>query len=115
MFVGALLLFGAPQVGAPAIDAANMADLRCVAVLSAALMGTPEAQRSSIQSGVMFFYGRITGRTPDFDVQGRMMALMKADPDGKSFAGENVRCGKELQSHGHRLMEIGRGISAAAK
>lgn len=115
MFVGALLLVGALQAGAPASDAANVADLRCVAALSATLMQVPEGQRAVIRAGVMFFYGRIVGRTPDFDIEGRMTALIKADPEGKSFVGDNLRCSKDLQEHGRRLMEMGGRMSAATK
>lgn len=115
MFVGALLLLGTIQAGAPASDAANMADLRCVAILSAAVMRVPEAQRAGVQSGVMFFYGRIMGRTPGFDTEGRMIGMMKADPEGKSLAGDNMRCAKEMQAYGQKLIQMGKRMGAVAK
>ncbi|RYD59722.1 MAG: hypothetical protein EOP60_01555 [Sphingomonadales bacterium] len=110
MLLPMLLLLLGPQDPA----AANEADIRCVAVLSATAATAPEELKSGLTGGVLFFYGRIAGRSPDFDVQAAMMRLMEADPSGEGLNADRPRCGQEMQTRGAYLMEMGKKILAAA-
>lgn len=110
MLMPALLLMLAPQDTAAA---ANDADLKCMAIFSALASQAKEADQPGLVSGIMFFYGKIAGRSPAFDVEAGMLRILKADPDGKGLEAERMRCAQEMQKRGEALSKMGERISAA--
>ena len=111
MLLSMMLALAAPQD----IAAANAADLRCMAIMSEAAGTAPEADRAGLIGGVMFFYGRIAGRSPGFGVETEMLNLLKADPEGTSLHADRPRCAQEMQDRGAYLITMGEHITALAK
>lgn len=113
MFLPVLLL----SLAAPNASAAEEADIRCMAIFSAAASGAksnPQAQIGLI-GGVMFFYGKVVGRSPGVDVEATMLRILKADPKGEKLVADQQRCGDELTKHGTYLTEMGKHVSAAGQ
>ena len=92
------------------VTVANEADIRCMAILSAAANTAPAEQRGGVIGGVMFFYGRVVGRAPTFDIEAAMLRLVKSHPKGEGFEPDRVRCGSEMQARGAYLITMGKHI-----
>lgn len=113
MLFPALLMIAAPADAAAA--SANAADLQCMALISAALTSAPEGQKMGLAAGMTFYYGRISGRSPEFDVQAEMIAMLKKDPQGAELIKQQSRCAQEMQAMGSRLTTLGNAVTASGK
>ena len=100
-------------LAAPADDfAVNEADLRCLAGMAVALGNAEGDTANALNLGMIYYLGKIDGRTPDFDVEDGIRRLLVDDPSGSSLAGELGRCGTELQKRGKDMIAIGEALQA---
>jgi len=99
--------------GQVAVSTTEVADLRCFAAFSVKIseLGAAQPDRArDLQSGVLYFAGKLFGRNPRID-------LVKVLPD--SFVGfdkpeavntELLHCADELQAIGERLDTAGKAL-----
>lgn len=88
---------------------ADLLDLRCIAALAglSTLAEKPD-QKEKMVIGMLYFVGKIDGRSPGFDYQGQLAALA-AQPDyaEKNLFADAKRCGDELKARGDELQKLG--------
>lgn len=88
---------------------ADLQDLRCVAAIAAlsSLSDKPKV-KENMMIGMLYYVGKIDGRSPGFDYQGQLAALM-AQPDyaEKNLLADAQRCGDELKARGEQLQKLG--------
>lgn len=92
---------------------ADLQDLRCVAAIAAlsALVDKPD-QKEKMMAGMLYYVGKIDGRSPGFDYGVHLSALV-AQPDytEKQLFADAQRCGDELKARGDQLQKIGGALS----
>ncbi|WP_425228708.1 hypothetical protein [Sphingomonas sp.] len=94
----ALLAAQAPATPPP-LPAADAADGRCMVVFAALGSRLPPEQRPMLQQGVMYFAGKLRGRTASIDVaQTLVRAGHEAQAAHLSPQTDLVRCRDELQA-----------------
>ena len=86
---------------------ADQADLQCFAV-SVVAAGSSEdpVTQAGLSSGAMFYYGRLSGRTPDVKWLEVLVAYIKTEPLAELEANAD-RCGNEM-------MAVGRAFTGAS-
>lgn len=96
--------------GAQAQEAETTSDLKCILVFSlAASQQDDPAARAAGGMAVLYFIGRIEGRTPGFNVEnGLRIEAVKLT--GATAKNEIIRCGGALKSKGEELQAIGRSM-----
>lgn len=121
--MAAALLLAATATSASArveeVSAVDKADMQCFA-LTAYLSGQYEegsAEQTGLASGMMYFLGRLEGRTPTKDWL-QLMADYILTPDDEQLVAElsaqSERCGGIMQDRGQALTGWGETVSAAA-
>jgi len=85
-------------------------DMRCMAVIALAMDSISGESRETMTAGAMFYYGRIEGRTPDFDLEARMAPLLTDDWVANAYPAELKRCGDELSGRKALLNRVGRAL-----
>src|ERR1700722_15918296 len=102
--VGSLLLTNVSAIADPVTD-----DLRCAMVYMQ--MGTSKepAIQAAGSLGMLYFLGKLDGRTPDLDVENRVIAELP-NLKGDYFRAEAVRCGSELQKRGREVTAMGKDM-----
>jgi hypothetical protein len=98
----------APQTAAT--SAANAADIRCIAAFSLAIGSVPAEARSGVAGGMMFFYGRILGRSPGLDLEAALRKTLGATANKEEFRPDLTRCGAEMQKHGQYFTDMGKRL-----
>ncbi len=93
----------------------NIDDLKCVASLAAALDAAPAEQQQLLSLGVIYFMGRIDGRSPGYDFPGQLRALLAQDHSEAEMQGEITRCSAILRDRGQAMIALGQEISEAAQ
>jgi hypothetical protein len=89
-------------------DPETDADLRCVAVIAMQIGTMPDGEaKTQMSSGLMYFIGRIDGRSPGFDLEAGMVALVKSQPAPAVIAADQKRCGDMLVKRGTSLVDMG--------
>lgn len=84
-------------------------DLRCLALLSAALSQMEENQQGPMAAGVMYFVGRVDGRAPTVDL-GRELQRVASGLTGEKIAAEGQRCSAILTEKGQILQAVGAAL-----
>lgn len=111
MVLGLMLALALPQDAA----AANKADLRCMALLSAVTATAPKEEQAGLIAGTMFFYGKITGRSPQLNVEAEMLRMMNPASKEPDLDRDRQRCVEEITKHGNYLIAMGERLVAASK
>lgn len=111
MLFSLMLAFAMPQDAA----VANNADLQCMALFSASTAEAPEDKQAGLVAGTMFFYGKISGRSPRLDVEAEMFKLLTADPRGEGLEKNRQRCAGEMKQHGDLLIAMGQRMVESSK
>jgi hypothetical protein len=115
----ALLAAGAitaasPALAAPApatIDARTKADIRCIAAMAAAGAASKDEQGKEIaRLGVLYYMGRLDGRTPGISMETVAPAEMRAMPLAEIQAA-TAGCVAQLQKRGATLDAIGAALN----
>ena len=109
-----------PASAQVAVSATDKADMQCFAVTAylAGQHAEGSAEHTGLSSGMMYFLGRLEGRTPGTDWM-KMLADYILDPDdarlGAELEAQSERCGLLLQNRGQALVEWGATVSAAVE
>ncbi|WP_109807947.1 hypothetical protein [Sphingosinithalassobacter portus] len=93
----------------------NIDDLKCVATLAAALDAAPADQQQLLSLGVIYFMGRIDGRSPGFDFSGQLRGLLDQGNSETEMQAEITRCSAILRDRGQAMIALGQEISGAAQ
>lgn len=96
--------------------AADMQDLRCVAAFAAVSnLAEKEDDKTKLLAGMLYYIGKIDGRSPGFDLKGQLTRLVE-QPDylTKQLGSDVERCAEEAQSRGHQLEDIGDAMKKGA-
>lgn len=64
---------------------------------------------------MLFYFGRVEGRTPGLDVEANMRPLLNEAEVPKLFSEDFPRCTDELSAHGGMLHKAGESLRAYAK
>lgn len=95
------------------IKPADQADMECLAV-AAVVAGRAQAgseEQAGAAGGVMYYLGRLEGRTPGVDwleqLRGHLLTL-----DDAGLAAAAPRCGAEMVAKGKALTEWGQALAA---
>jgi hypothetical protein len=114
MKLSALLAF-ASATAAPAQAQSPTADLdddlRCLALISAALSQMEADRQGPMVAGVMYFVGRVDGRAPGTDLRTELQRIASTLTDEK-IATEGQRCSAILTEKGQMLQAVGAGLQA---
>lgn len=93
----------APQAAAPALSAAETADLQCLAVsMVIGGMSDDEAVKTGLMAASMFYLGRLEGRSPNVVWLDRLGDYLKTVPPAEMQA-QTQRCGTEIGEMGGRV------------
>ena len=85
------------------IDTAN--DVNCY-IVYAQIASKPGKQQAPAYLGLMYWTGRLDGRTPKLDLENR---IITATPKltQERFQSEALRCGAELSARGRAITQMG--------
>lgn len=101
-----MLLCFVPSANADSVAASNAEDAQCI-ILGARLLRSENPQyRKSGRMLVVYFLGRINGRTPHADLAA-MIEKEATRMTEAAFKGAMSRCGAELSAGGAELAQIG--------
>lgn len=104
----ALSLAAAPPAAAQTPSAAEVADMQCFAVV--ALLGSQMEEDSpdmaGIAGGMMYYLGRLEGRSPRTDWLKQMKTYLEKI-DEKELEPHFERCGRELEITGSAMVAWG--------
>jgi hypothetical protein len=99
---------------ASAADTDTDADVRCIVVAMALTQSADDQARAFAQPALIYFQGRIDGRSPNFDLEPAIIKVVQT-MDAGSYAAEAARCGAILMDKGQKLHEIGDDLKKKAK
>lgn len=101
------------------VAAQNRSDLRCFAVIASILgeadAGADAEARAGLSAGMLYFLGRIEGRSPDYDVDAELSRMLGSEAEMQGLEPDRARCGAILQDRGTFLVEMGRRIQDRAE
>jgi len=106
------VLAAAAPAPALAVDATT-SDLRCLLALSAAEDAADGQMKPAMMAGVVYYLGRLDGRTPDLDLEAKAAAELKA-MSIQDLSDETVRCGAALFARGKAIEAIGEKLRGGA-
>jgi hypothetical protein len=92
---------------------ADLQDLRCIAAIAAlSALATKPDQKEKMVAGMLYYVGKIDGRSPGFEYEVHLPALV-AQPDytEKHLFADAQRCGDELKARGEQLQKISRALA----
>ena len=114
-FIGLAAFVAAASLGGAANAAGDdtNADVRCIVVALALSQSQDDQVRSVAPAALMYFRGRIEGRSPNFDLEPAIIAAVQT-MSPSSFAAESARCGGQLEIEGRTLKAIGEDLKAKA-
>jgi len=99
---------------ASAADTETDADVRCIVVAMALTQSADAQARAFAQPALIYFQGRIDGRSPNYDLEPAIIKAVQT-MDAGSYAAEASRCGAILMDKGQKLHEIGDDLKAKAR
>ena len=112
------LLLGAAVAASP-VPFSKDPDIRCTA---AYLVAAGEAQddpsvsaqdKAGIQSIVMYFLGKLSGRRPDGDLRGEVMTLVGSPGYSTLLTADIERCSREAEERAKYLSSFGEAAEPA--
>lgn len=111
--VGAMALASGAQ--AQATKPQDMADLKCLALTAylGGQMSEGDERRAGLAAGVMYYLGRLEGRTPGVEWLGRLAEYLET-AEVADLQGEAQRCGEELKERGAALTTWGSRMAGIA-
>ena len=89
-------------------------DVRCLVVSLEMASDQNATIKTSGTISAMYWFGRLDGRTPDLDLENRVLteiAAMKPD----DLKAEAVRCGAVLQARAKSMSEMGQDLQAKGR
>ena len=106
--MAALMLCGLGQT-ARADDKDTEADVRCLMISMSMIQAQSPTLQTAGMMSVMYWMGRLDGRTPDLDLETRLLADIKA-MTAEEFRATALRCGTELQARGKFMTDMGQDM-----
>jgi hypothetical protein len=103
----ALLMIAAQTMATP-----DDSDLRCFAITSAMVSKAPPEAQPGIAAGMMYFMGRVEGRSPSLDLETAVRRVVPSLADAAFFQAEAQRCASILQERGAYLQKMGKSEPA---
>jgi hypothetical protein len=89
LIAAAIALTGLPR--------ADEDDLRCLAYLSVAAGKVQGDQRSKVEGGALYYFGRIEARSPQLDIGAELAKILDAPGYGpKIYQADKARCHVQL-------------------
>jgi hypothetical protein len=119
MAAALVLTATAGSASAQAISATDRADMQCF-VVSAVLAGQYEegsAEQTGLASGLLYFLGRLEGRTPGTDWLQALADFILSPDDATLWAeieSHEARCLGVIEARGLALAEWGETVAAAS-
>jgi hypothetical protein len=105
-----LLALLAAAAGAPATP--NDGDLRCMAIASRALANASPERQLSVVTGMMYFMGRINGRSPKADVEEGIRRIEPSLENESVWEAEAKRCAAVMQDRAVYLQKMGHELQS---
>ncbi|PEQ12134.1 hypothetical protein B2G71_13405 [Novosphingobium sp. PC22D] len=97
------------------LDPQAEADLRCMAVFAVAASQNEEPDAGSI-GAIMYYLGRLEGRTVDFNFQTYLLQLLNSSKYTVEVAQADAeRCGKEMSDKASQLEVVGRMMQGGSE
>ena len=112
----AALVLTAGSARAQAVSGPDLQDMQCFSLVAAQAglaEGSPEAM-AGLASLMMFYLGRLEGRSPDVDWLARIEAYIQT-PEVEKLQTHAQRCSTEMAAKGKALTEWGARLSALAE
>ena len=106
----ALALAAALSHAAPDPAAENEKDLRCIALIAQLIPSTESEAKSGLVGGLMYFLGRIDGRSPGYNLESNLNRLLA---DKADLTADRDRCAAILTDKGNELIAIGKRATDA--
>jgi len=106
----AFALAAALSHAAPDPAAENEKDLRCIALIAQIIPSAEGEAKSGLVGGLMYFLGRIEGRTPGYGLETNLNRLLTSKAD---LTGDRDRCATILTEKGNELIAIGKRATDA--
>ena len=94
---------------ARAAEDATSSDMRCMIALAAAAQIADDQVKPAMIAGVIYYLGRLDGRTPKLDLGARADAERKG-MDANTLNEETARCGAALIARSKTVAEIGQKL-----
>lgn len=101
---------GPARAAEPEVDAASRDDMRCMALF--ALMGADDQYAESAAIGMVYFIGRLHGRSPDADWMARFRRFMDTVDQAEILAHAPV-CAETMKTMGAEMIAFGAGGEAS--
>ena len=98
------------------ISPADMRDVECLAVTAVAVGSTQEgsSEQMGLVGGMMYFLGRLEGRTPSTDWLAYFAAYVQSPDAEKKLEPHYDRCAQEMIDKGAALEQFGEAIQNKA-
>ena len=95
---------------------ADMRDVECLAVTAVAVGSTQEgsSEQMGLVGGMMYFLGRLEGRTPGTDWLAYFAAYVQSPDVEKRLEAHYQRCAQEMIDKGAALVQFGEMIETKA-
>ena len=113
----ALSLMVAPALAqSQEISPLDMRDVECLAITAVAVGSTQEgsSEQMGLVGGMMYFLGRLEGRTPSTDWLAYFAAYVQSPGVEKKLEAHYDRCAQEMIDKGAALVQFGEMIEAKA-
>ena len=101
---------------------ADVADLRCIAIFSTLVGdGIPEVklsdeQKDGLGSMVMYYVDKLEGRGNGVNIEEGLKRELEADSALERLISEDLpRCGREAETQGNALTQMGKNLEAVGK
>ena len=93
-----------------AADAEVDADLRCVAILNAAVARADGDERTTLVKGAWYYIGRIDARRSGYDYVTELTALATGKTGPMPNEADFNRCAKAINARGEDLQRVGQAL-----
>ena len=97
------------QHPASAVADATTDDLHCYIVSTELIASKDSLRQTAGLMGAFYFSGKLDGRTPELDLENRVMAELPK-LTGDTLRAEQMRCGAELKTRGQAAAAMGKDM-----
>ena len=101
-----------PATAAATAATPNDGDLRCIAISSKALAQAPQEKQLSVVAGMLYFVGRINGRSPKADIEAGVRRITPSLDNETTWQAEAKRCAAIMQDRAAYLQKMGRALQS---
>ncbi len=113
-YCGAWALAALALSATAAVADETSSDMRCLLAFATGANSSDPTVKSAAQMGVVYFLGRLDGRTPNLDLTSRAKEEIKTMTDADLKA-QIQTCGASFSARGHALDVMGSALDAMNK